>query len=125
MTLWYKNFDPYTLPLDAPLGHLLTPDDFKIFNTNDNLTALGARLDLSVTPTVSVFALAEWGTYKNGGPNYNVYSIGVKYNLTTNTLIKVAYNGYWVDGDTVTTSPVSGLALSNAQVFEVELTSTF
>jgi methionine-rich copper-binding protein CopC len=125
LTLWYKNFDPYTLPLDAPLGHLLTPDDFKIFNTNDNLTALGARLDLSVTPAVSVFALAEWGTYKNSGPTYNVYSVGVKYALASNTLLKVAYNGYSVGGGIVTTSPASGLQLSNAQVFEVELTSTF
>ena len=28
LTLWVKDFDPYTPPLDAPLGHLLTPDDF-------------------------------------------------------------------------------------------------
>lgn len=125
LTLWYKNFDPYTLPLDAPLGHLLTPDDFKIFNTNDNLAAMGARLDLSITPALSVFALAERGTYKDRGPNYTVYSTGTRYALSANTLLKAAYNVYAVDGGTVTTSPVSGLQLGNAQVVQVELTRTF
>ncbi|HLW60612.1 MAG TPA: hypothetical protein VKV57_11905 [bacterium] len=125
LTLWYKNFDPYTLPLDAPLGHLLTPSDFGIFNTNDNLTAVGARVDLSVTPAVSLFGLAEWGTYKDGGPNYNVYSIGVKYNLGADIVIKVTYNSYQVDGGIVTTSPVSGLQLSNAQIYELEATKSF
>jgi hypothetical protein len=125
VTLWYKNFDPYTLPLDAPLGHLLTPDDFRLFNTNDNLTAVGGRVDLAVTPAVSVFALAEWGTYKDGGPNYNVYSFGVQYTLSPSTLIKLTWNGYSVDGGVVTTSPVTGLQLSNAQVYQVEFTRSF
>jgi len=125
LTLWYKNFDPYTAPLDAPLGHLLTPDEFGLFNTNDNLTAVGARLDLSVTPALSVFALAEVGTYKDGGPNYGIYSVGVKYALSADTLLKVTYNIYSVDGGAVTTSPVSGLQLSNNQLVEVDLQRTF
>jgi len=41
LTLWYKRFDPYTAPLDAPLGHELLPGDFSAFNTNDNLTGWG------------------------------------------------------------------------------------
>jgi len=125
LTLWVKDFDPYTPPLDAPLGHLLTPDDFGLFNTNDNLTAGGARLDLAITPKLSVFALAEGGTYKDGGPNYSVYSVGAKYALSANTLLKVAYSVYWVDGGVVTTSPVSGLQLSNDQIVEVDLQRSF
>ena len=61
-----------------------------LFNTNDNLTAGGARLDLAVTPTLSVFALAEGGTYKDGGPNYYVYSVGAKYALSANTCSRSA-----------------------------------
>ena len=125
LTLWYKDFDPYTAPLDAPLGHLLTPDDFGLFNTNDNLTAGGARLDLGITPTLSVFALAEGGTYKDGGPNYNVFSVGVKYQLSANTLIKLSWSSYWVDGGIVTTSPVSGLQLSDNQMIELDLQRAF
>jgi copper resistance protein C len=125
LTFWYKNFDPYTAPLDAPLGHLLTPDDFGLFNTNDNLTAGGARLDVALTPVLSVFALAEAGTYKDAGPNYYVYSFGVKYSLSTNTLIKAAYNAYWVAGGVVTTSPVTGLQLSDDQIVEVDLQRAF
>lgn len=124
MTIWFKGFDPYTLPLDAPLGHLLLPADFSAFNTNDNLTAVGGRLDVSVTPALAVFLLAEWGVYK-GGPHYNVYSVGAKYNFTTDTLLRMSYNSYLVDGGVVTTSAVSGLQLSNAQVLEVELSKTF
>lgn len=125
MTIWFKGFDPYTAPLDAPLGHLLLPADFSAFNTNDNLSAVGGRLDVSVTPALAVFLLAEWGTYKGGGPNYSVYSVGARYNFTADTLLKLSYNSYLVDGGVVTTSPVSGLQLSNAQVLEVELSKTF
>ncbi|GEM_PF-6486783 len=123
--IWYKNFDPYTAPLDAPLGHLLTPDEFGVFNINDNLTGLGGRLDVAVTPSLGLFGLAEWGTYKDGGPNYTVYSVGIKYSLTTDILIKLSYNSYQVDGGTVTTSPISGLQLANAQMYELELTKSF
>ena len=121
LTLWYKDFDPYTPPLDAPLGHLLTPDNFGLFNTNDNLIGGGARLDLAITPTLSVFGLAEGGTYKDGGPNYSVYSVGAKYALSANTLLLVTYNVYWVDGGVVTTSPVSGLQLSDNQMWKLDL----
>jgi hypothetical protein len=125
LTLWYKSFDPYTPPLDAPLGHLQTPGDFGIFNTNDNLTGVGARLDVTVTPALSLFGLAEWGKYKNGGPNYNALSAGVIYNFSANTVVKVSYNSYLVDGGIVVTGPVSGLTLGNAQVLLVELTRSF
>jgi hypothetical protein len=125
LTFWYKSFDPYTPPLDAPLGHLETPGDFGIFNTNDNLTAVGARLDLTVTPALSLFGLAEWGTYKGGGPNYNALSAGVIYNFSANTTAKLSYNSYLVDGTVVVTSPVSGLTLGNAQVLLFELTRNF
>ncbi|HLW47952.1 MAG TPA: hypothetical protein VKW09_09320 [bacterium] len=125
LSFWYKNFDPYTAPLDAPLGHMLLPGDFSAFNTNDNLTAVGGKLNVTVTSALSVFLTAEWGAYKNGGPNYNVYSIGAAYSITTDTLIKASYNSYLVDGGVVTTSPVSGLQLSNAQIVLVELTKTF
>ncbi len=125
LTFWYKSFDPYTPPLDAPLGALLLPSDFSPFNTNDNLTAVGGRLDLALTPIFGVFLVAEWGSYNGGGPNFSVYSIGAKYNFTADTLLKVSYNGYLVDGGVVTTSPVSGLQLSNAQILEVEMSKTF
>lgn len=125
LTFWYKNFDPYTAPLDAPLGHLLLPADFSAFNTNDNVTAVGGKLNLTVLPTLSVFLEAEWGSYKNGGPNYNVYSVGAAYSITTDVVAKVSYNSYLVDGGVVTTSPITGLQLSNAQIFMVELTKTF
>ncbi len=125
LTFWYKSFDPYTLPLDAPLGHLKTPGDFGIFNTNDNLTAVGARLDVTVSPALSLFGLAEWGTYKGGGPNYNVLSAGVIYNFSANTVAKVSYNSYVVDGGIVVTSPMSGLILGNAEVLKFELTRSF
>ena len=125
LTLWYKNFDPYTPPLDAPLGHFLIPGDFGTFNTNDNLTAAGAQLDVSLSPALSAFGLAEWGTYKNGGPNYSVYSIGVRYNFTSDFVVKASYNSYMVGGGVVTTSPVSGLQLSNAQIYLLEVTKTF
>lgn len=125
LTLWYKSFDPYTAPLDAPLGHLLLPADFSAFNTNDNLTGVGGRLDVSLTPRFGVFLLAEWGSYKGGGPNYSVYSVGAKYNISSDTLIKISYNSYLVDRGVVTTSPITGLQLSNAQVTEVELSKTF
>lgn len=125
MTIWFKSFDPYTPPLDAPLGHLLLPADFSAFNTNDNLNGVGGRLDVSVTPAFAVFLLAEWGSYKGGGPHYTVYSAGAKYNFTASTLLKVSYNTYLVDGGVVTTSPVTGPQLSNAQVLEVELSKTF
>jgi len=125
LTFWYKNFDPYTPPIDAPLGHLLLPGDFSAFNTNDNLTAVGGELDLTVTPAVGVFFVAEWGTYKDAGPNYSVYSIGVKYNFSVDALIKLSYNNYFVDTGVVTTSPVSGLQLSNAPIYLLELTKSF
>jgi hypothetical protein len=125
LTFWYKSFDPYTAPLDAPLGHELLPGDFSAFNTNDNLTGFGGELDVTVTPVLGVFFVGEAGTYKGGGPNYSVYSIGAKYSLWSDTVLKVSYNGYLVDGGVVTTSPISGLQLSNAQILLVELTKTF
>jgi hypothetical protein len=125
LTIWFKNFDPYTAPLDAPLGHLLLPADFSAFNTNDNLTGAGGRLDVSLTPAFAIFLLAEWGSYKDGGPNFSVYSIGAKYNFSADTLAKISYNSYQVDGGVVTTSPVSGLQLANSHVLEVELSKTF
>ena len=125
LTLWYKNFDPYTPPLDAPLGALLIPGDFATFNTNDNLTAVGAGLDLSITPSVSSFVVGEWGSYKGGGPSYTIYSVGLKFDLRADTSMKFSYNSYQVGGGLVTTSPVSGLQLSNAQIIAVELTRSF
>lgn len=129
VTLWYKNFDPYTMPggLAAVVsrGNFTTPDDFKIFNINDNLTALGARLRLQVLQNVELFGLEEWGTYKDGGPGYTVFSAGVKYRPVSNTEIKVTYNTYTVDGGMVTTSPVSGFTLANTQLYQVEMTVTW
>lgn len=93
VTLWYKNFDPYTMPggLEAvvPRGNFDTPDDFHLFNINDNLTALGAGLQLQVTRNVVVFGLGEWGTYKDAGPGFSVFSAGVKYRPVSNTEIKI------------------------------------
>jgi hypothetical protein len=125
LTVWYKNFDPYTAPLDAPLGDELLPGFFSAFNTNDNLTAVGAELDLTVTPALSVFFVAEWGAYKDAGPNYNVFSIGASYSFGTDMVVKLSYNSYLVDTGVVTTSPVTGLQLSNAQIYVLELTKTF
>lgn len=125
LTLWYKNFDPYTAPLDVSLGNFLLPGDFSIYNTNDNVSAWGGELDLSVTPVVSVFLVGETGTYKNGGPNYNVYSLGVKWSVTSDMVAKVSYNSYYVDSGVVQTSPVSGIGLSTAQVLLFEWTETF
>jgi hypothetical protein len=125
LTVWYKNFDPYTAPLDAPLGHELLPGFFSPFNTNDNLTAVGAELDLTVTPALLPFVAVERGAYKNAGPNYTVFSIGAAYNFTTDMVVKVSYNSYQVDTGVVTTSPVSGLQLSNTGIYVLELTKTF
>ncbi len=125
VTLWYKNFDPYTMPgaLEAmvPRGNFGTPDDFKLFNINDNLTALGAGLRLPVLQNVVVFGLGEWGMYKDGGPGYTVFSAGVKYRPMSNTEIKITYNTYTVAGAVVTTSAVSGFQLANVQLYQVEM----
>ncbi len=128
LTLWYKNFDPYSIPGGdgtVPRGGLLTPDDFHLFNINDNLTAVGSRLDLQLLQNLAFFALGEWGNYKNGGPGYNVYSGGLRYSLPGNVVVKLTYNTYTVAGGIVTTSPVSGLQLSDARVWQVELTKNW
>jgi hypothetical protein len=128
LTLWYKNFDPYTIPGgdgSVPRGGFLTPDDFHLFNVNDNLTAVGSRLDLQLLQNVSFFALGEWGTYKNSGPTYNVYSAGLRLSFPSNIIVKLAYNAYTVAGGAVTTSPISGIELSNARLWEVELTKSW
>jgi hypothetical protein len=125
LTFWYKNFDPYTPPLDAPSGNFLLPGDFSTYNINDNLTGVGGQLDLAVTPVVGVFLSAEWGTYKEGGPNYNVMSIGAKWSYTSDQIVKVSYNIYSVDSGLVTTSPLTGIQLQDAQVLLFEWTKTF
>jgi hypothetical protein len=125
LTFWYKNFDPYTAPLDVSLGNFLLPGDFSIYNINDNINAVGGELDVAVTPVVGVFLVAEAGSYKGGGPNYSVYSMGAKWSYTADQIIKVSYNIYQVDGGVVQTSPVSGTGLSTAQVLLVEWTKTF
>jgi hypothetical protein len=124
VTLWYKTFDPYTMPggVEAmvPRGNFSTPDDFRLFNINDNLTALGARLQLRVARNVVVFGLGEWGGYKDGGPRFSIFSAGVKYRPVSNTEIRVSYNTYAVDGGIVTTSAVSGFELANVSLYFVE-----
>ncbi len=129
VTLWYKNFDPYTMPggLDGsvPRGGFQTPDDFHLFNINDNLTAVGSRIDLQLFRNVALFALGEWGTYKDGGPDYTVYSAGLRFNFTGNVVVKLTYNTYAVAGGVVTTSPVSGIQLSDSRLYEVELTKSW
>jgi hypothetical protein len=128
VTVWYKNFDPYTIPGglgSVPRGGFLTPDSFHLFNVNDNLTAVGSRLDLRLLNNLTVFALGEWGTYKDGGPGYSVFSAGARYNLPHNVVIKITYNTYSVDGSMVTTSPVSGLQLADTRLYEVEVTKSW
>ncbi len=123
LTIWYKNFDPYTIPGadgSVPRGGFLTPDDFKLFNINDNLTAVGAQLELQLVSNVAFFALGEWGTYKAGGPTYNVYSAGMEFSFPDNITVKFSYNAYTVAGGSVITSPVSGIELSNATVHQIE-----
>jgi hypothetical protein len=39
--------------------------------------------------------------------------------------VKLAYNAYTVAGGAVTTSPISGIELSNARLWEVELTKSW
>jgi hypothetical protein len=127
--VWYKNFDPYTIPGGdaglAPRGAFLTPDDFKLFNINDNLTAVGASLELQLFSNVAFLAIGEWGTYKNGGPAYNVYSAGLECRFPDNFAVKLTYNAYTVARGSVTTSPVSGIELSNATVYQIELTKSW
>ncbi len=125
LTVWYKAFDPYTIPGadgTVPRGGFLTPDDFKLFNVNDNLTAVGSRVDLQLTSNLAVLALGEWGTYKGGGPAFNVYSVGLRYSFPQSIIVKLTYNAYAVAGGSVTTSPISGIQLSNAIVYQLEVT---
>jgi hypothetical protein len=124
ITLWYKSFGPYTTPGGpggtAPRGAFWTPDDFNLFNINDNLTAFGARLDLTLHESLGAFALGEWGIYKDGGPSYRVFSAGLTYAVNTNVSLKLTYNTYSVTGGTVTTSPVSGVMLGDVGVLHFE-----
>lgn len=128
VTLWYKNFDPYTIPGadgTAPRGGFVTPDDFKLFSVNDNLAALGSRVDLQLTNDLALLARGEWGTYKGGGPTFNVYSVGLRYGFPQNNIVKLSYNAYAVAGGSVTTSPASGIVLSNATVYQLEFTKSW
>ena len=122
VTLWYKNFDPYTIPGGpggtAPRGAFGTPDDFNLFNVNDNLAAFGIRLDLALRKNLGFFILTEWGAYKNGGPDYTIFSIGLAHSLTPNVEIKLTYNTYTVTGGTVVTNPVSLIELGNVSLFQ-------
>lgn len=124
VTLWYKNLGPYTIPGGpggtAPRGGFWTPDDFNLFNINDNLTAFGAKLDVLLHPSVGAFVLGEWGSYKDGGPSYSVVSAGLTYSVNTNVLLKLTYNTYSVVGGTVTTSAVSGVMLGDVRVIHFE-----
>jgi len=43
----------------------------------------------------------------------------------SNIEVKLTYNAYTVAGGSVVTSPVSGLALSNATVYQIELTKSW
>ena len=128
LTIWYKNFDPYTIPGSdgtVPRGGFLTPDDFKLFNINDNLTAVGASLELQLLSNLTFLAVGEWGTYKDGGPSYSVYSLGVEFRFPENFAVKLTYNVYTVGGGSVETSPVSGIELSNATVYQIEFTKSW
>jgi hypothetical protein len=124
LTLWYKSLGPYTMPGGptggTPRGAFGTPDDFNLFNVNDNLSGFGARLDLDVRG-FEVFALAELGSYRDGGPNYNVVSMGVARAIRRNVEVKLSYNRYAVSGGSVVTSPVSGIELGNVTVYRVEV----
>jgi len=123
--LWYKDFDPYVLPggVDGttPRGLFGTPDDFKLFNINDNLTAWGARLDLEFLESLGVFLLGEWGRYKAGGPGYTVWSAGFEWALSENVTLKLAYSSYNVGGGAVTTTEISGVQLVNAALLHLEV----
>ncbi|HEX9246724.1 MAG TPA: hypothetical protein VGA35_11235 [bacterium] len=128
LTFTYKNFAPYTIPGSdgtVPQGGFLTPDDFKLFNLNDNLEAYGARLDLRLSSGVAFFALGEWGAYKDGGPPFSVTSAGLEFTFPDNVSVKVSYNAYTVAGGSVITSPVSELELSSATVYQIELTKSW
>lgn len=128
LTLLYKDLAPYTIPGadgTVPLGGFQTPDDFKLFDINDNLTAVGARLELELRSNVAFFALREWGAYKNSGPAYQVYSAGLEFSFPYNMTVKLTYNAYTVAGGSVTTSPVSGTVLNNATVYQVEFTKAW
>ncbi|TMI89154.1 MAG: hypothetical protein E6H00_10600 [Bacillati bacterium ANGP1] len=128
LTVWYKNLTPYTIPGSdgtVPQGGFLTPDDFKLFNVNDNLEAFGGSLELHLADNVALFALGEWGAYKSGPP-YSVTSAGLDFMYPdSNIEVKLTYNAYTVAGGSVVTSPVSGLALSNATVYQIELTKSW
>lgn len=128
LTFSYKDLAPYTIPGadgTVPLGGFMTPDDFKLFDINDNLTAVGANLELALSSNVAFLALGEWGAYKNSGPPYTVYSAGLEFSFPDNISLKLTYNAYAVAGGSVTTSPVSGTALSNTTVYQAELTKTW
>ena len=128
LTVWYKNLDPYTIPGSdgtVPQGGFLTPDDFKLFNINDNLGALGGSLELRLASNVVFFALGEWGAYKSGPP-YSVTSLGLDFMFPdSNIEVKLTYNAYTVAGGTVITSPASGIELSNATVYQIEVTKSW
>jgi hypothetical protein len=129
LTVWYKNLGPYTIPGSdgtVPQGGFLTPDDFKLYNVNDNLDAVGANLELRLAENMAFFALGEWGTYKNGGSPYRLTSAGLNFMFPDSGIeVKLTYNAYTVAGGTVTTSPVSGTVLSNATVYQIELTKSW
>ena len=128
LTVWYKNFDPYTIPGGdgtVPRGGFLTPDDVKLFNINDNLTAVGALLELQLLSNAAFFVTGEWGTYKDGGPTYSVYSAGLEFSFPDNLAVKLTYNAYTVPGGSVTTTSVSEIALSNATVYQLEVTKSW
>jgi hypothetical protein len=128
LAIWYKNFDPYTIPGQdgtVPRGSFLTPDDFKLFNINDNLTAVGAGLELQLSSNILFLLVGEWGTYKDGGPAYSVYLAGLEFRFPDNIAVKLTYNAYTVAGGSVTTSPVSGIELSNATVYQIEVTKAW
>ena len=128
LTFSYKDLAPYTIPGadgTVPQGGFQTPDDLKLFNINDNLTAVGTRLELELLSNVAFFSLGEWGAYKDSGPTYQVYSAGLEFSFPDNITVKVTYNAYTVAGGSVTTSPVSETDLSNATVYQVEFTKSW
>lgn len=129
VTLWYKNFDAYTIPGGpggtAPRGAFGTPDDFILFNINDNMTAYGGKLELELPRRVEFFVLGEFGTYKGGGPSYSIFSVGLSHSLAQNVEIKVAYNKYTVAGGSVVTGPVSLIELADVGLWQISFEGTW
>jgi hypothetical protein len=129
VTLWYKNFDAYTIPGGsggaAPRGGFGTPDDFVLFNINDNLTAFGGKLELELPRRVEFFILGEFGAYKGGGPSYSILSVGLAHSLAQNVEIKVAYNKYAVAGGSVVTGPVALIELADVGLWQLSFEGTW